>query len=368
MGLKTKNLLLSAMLLTPYWCLAQDFDHDGIDDRLEQELAKKFAPEWRFNARVKGVSSRQNKDAVYFPSSVEWWFKHITHEKRRKLQIEIDRDGKSIYIDLTDINQLDQIVDPISGCQLNDDYWNWADKTIPKKYGNPKVKIIGQPKWIRGDPEHFPTYFNCRTDSNDQISISFFLFYAYDHKGYNIPFVNTGDHRVDWEGINLVLSGVTKNKDDFDLSQVEIEKVFYSGHGHQKYLTPQDIGFNCVDDTHTQVFISWGSHACYPQAGEWHNYKSPGPDIYDDFFHGNGLVVQSWDSARKLINVGEEQCPLVGWLTYRGLWGEDGTSANASPPSPPGKGFWFSVGARRIKWSEAIRDYAKYWNYPPKLD
>lgn len=76
-------------------CLNCDCDGDGINDKLEQRLAEKFAPEWRFNKEIEGIDSRQNKTEKFYPSSIEHWFDEInkTQDKPPILFQYIDVDG-----------------------------------------------------------------------------------------------------------------------------------------------------------------------------------------------------------------------------------------------------------------------------------
>lgn len=91
---------------------------------------------------------------------------------------------------------------------------------------------------------------------------------------------------------------------------------------------------------------------------------------YDDYFHGNGLVVQSWQSSRSLINMGETHHPLVGWLNYKGWWGPDDSGENSSPPSPPCKSPWTEDIGGYLIWEDAIKpeNYGQFWEDPFGLD
>ncbi len=223
-----------------------------------------------------------------------------------------------------------------------------------------------------GDPDHFPTYYNCRkvNGEDDQLSISYFLFYPFDYKGnYTILSIEPGKHRGDWEGVNVVIKGITDFTTLSEVENTEIERVFYGGHGHPKYLTPSSNGFHAVGN-HTQVFVSWGSHTCYPEPGSWHDWVVDGivPNWYDDQFNGRGLAVQSWHTSRELINVGERnngnQQSFVGWLNFKGCWGPDDNDLNGSPSGPTRNSFWGYSLQGRVTWEYAKDHWDEFWENP----
>lgn len=345
--------------------VSADRDHDGILDKLEYALADRFAPEWRFHARVSGKKSKQNQNEIHFPQGINDWFKELTKERGNVIRVRIQNDNTKRYLSVTDISELDCMIDPKTGLRLDDPGWKWYRNGEENSFGNPSIALVGIPKFCKGDSAGFPTYFTCRPgECPGEVVLSYFLFFPYDFKGYRMPF-NTGDHRGDWEGISIKLRCVEELGSVNSLNDAQIDYIVYSGHGHQKFLYFQTKGFHAKDYTHTQVYISWGSHCMYPEPGEWHNYKSPGPNIYDDFFYGNGKVVKSW--KRSIINLGESQFPFVGWLNYRGRWGKDKTGKNSSPPSPPGKSIWKANIQKRIDWNTAIENYKDYWEKSPIL-
>lgn len=334
--------------------IGQDLDQDNISDSLEMQLAEKFAPHWYFHKNSSCSQSKQNQDEQHFPSSIEWLQEEV-EKNGKKLFVKVQSGTKSYKLLVNDLGSLSSLRDTISGLILSDPKWTWDTEDLT---------LEGYPKFLKGDPQNFPTYFRCWRDESGKILIAYFLFYPFDYKGYQIPFLNTGDHRGDFEGITISLTG-SEDGDFISIENLNIEEIFFGGHGPQKIVRANDLCL--IEETHPQVFISWGSHACYPQPGEWHNYKAPGPNIYDDFFHGNGLEVESWSKERELINVGEEQNPLVGWLNYKGKWGPDGTSMNSSPPSPPKKSFWKSSRQGRVYWDQAIKETLTHWDKKPQL-
>ena len=331
---------------------AQDADFDGISDQLEEELARRFAPEWRFHKEAPGDRSKQNKTEQFYPSSVEWWYNQVV-KLTGKLPLLVYNGNSTLVQSLL---RLDSML--VSGTTLSTSDTAWGrcnNKTIRIEY----------PKKIPGDPEGFPTYYRCYPLGNGWAGICYLLFHPYDYKGSYCG-LSFGNHRGDWEGINVLVSGISDYSDSSAADNAFIEQVKYSGHGPKKYISSNSPHFSSVLGTHSKVYLSFGSHTPYPEPGEWHNYIVSGivPNWYDDFFHGNGLVVQSWVPERKLINMGETVQTLVGWLNYKGLWGPDDNGGNSSSPGPPCKSVWsHELTSEHHTWEESLlqENYGAYW-------
>jgi hypothetical protein len=373
MSTHTAALIAAAFcIFLPIALYSQDCDGDGINDILEHKLALKFAPEWRFNHRVFNDASQQNNNEVALPSSVEWFHHEVVGMEGHYPQLcfydqvcgNCPLSGercKPIY----DMNEVSAMTDPKTGYRADDDYWK----------SNPKlVKISRYSKWIGGYPENFPTYYHCSNYGAGTIGIEYYLWFPWDYPGSYTSFdIVFGEHRGDWENITVVIRGV------FNLNEVEvpasaaIEKVIYYGHFTPgKEVSGMSLS-HLVDGTHPQAFVAWGTHAIYPEPGEWHNAKTAGPNVYDDFFHGNGYVVKSWFPSRELINLGKYDHPLTGWLRFQGQFGPDGDVEQGSPRSPVFRNRWGSPGnplnTREIRSWESIKaGYSEWWENPPELD
>ncbi len=327
----------------------EDKDRDAIPDEVELLLARKFAPEWRFNKNNPRGGSPQNHNHSYFPISIEAFYGEIIANQGRPPKLTRISTGESVS--LNSFDDLATILVPGTRISASHPSWGW---------NNVDIRITDYPEKITGDPASFPTYFRCEKIGDDEVEISYFLFYAMDFKGsYTFFGIEPGKHRADWEGISMRISNVC-SFDEKGLDETELLYIKMSGHGLKKYITPKDQNLQFAEQTHPRMFIAWGSHPVFPEPGEWHNYDiKPGGDlfdIYDDMFHGDGVVVQSWNPERKLINVGNTKTPLVKWLNYRGSWGPDGNAENGSPGSPPNNSkFWNSSieGNDWINWATA---------------
>lgn len=338
---------------------SSDLDGDGMNDSLEVALANRFAPEWRFAKWQAGDGSDQNNNEIAYPISVQEWFDQIVSAGDYPQLLFQDPDDFMNYEfeDILDINGLSMMVNPFTLLPVSE------QDDGSEEY----VKIYNYPSGMTGDPDDFPTYFRCFPESfgNGIARLSFQLFYAYDEKG--APF-DAAEHRADWSGINILLSGMSDLTDPASVAEAQIEHVWYGGHGTKRFIYPYSTSYSHLGD-HPMVFVSRGSHTCFPHAGEWHDYYVTGfgvpyVDTFDDMFPGNGLVVQSWDPTRALINLGElpdttgcDEClPLVGWLTYVGQWGPDGNpgGASSSPPGPPWKGEWNGSLVGAMFWEQLV--------------
>ncbi len=361
-----KSGLVMLSLLHAFNIKSQDADQDSINDQLEQNLAVRFAPEWRFHKKVIGDGSNQNHTEQYYPSSIEWFYNKVVEVTGNP---PLMGTGGS-FGPIPNINQLDQMHVPGTNIPASDPFWGGCES------GN---LWMFYPEKLSGDPDGFPTYFHCYPLDNGRVSIGYGLFYPFDYKGSYCaipsPFgcileVEEGKHRGDWEGINVVVTGVNDYNDPASFSTAAIEYIKYSGHGAKKFIQAASPRFRSVWGTHPKVFIAWGAHANYPEPGEWHNWVLSGikPNWYDDFFHGNGLVVQSWRPQRQLVNMGEKDYPMVGWLNYKGRWGQDDNGGNSSPPGPPCKSFWSGDIDGYVTWEEAMQNYGGAWEGNAEID
>jgi hypothetical protein len=356
--------LLSLFLLNCFQSSAQDLDQDEINDRLEEALARRFAPEWRFHKTVPGDGSNQNHDEGFFPSSIEWFHNYILQETGQYPDLEHMPTGQKAPI--TDMSQLSTMEVPGTGRTADDPAWGSCSTK--------EIRMTNYPEKIPGDPTGFPTYYRCYKLPDGRVYIGYLLFYPYDYKGSYLWGLEFGQHRGDWEGINVLVSGVADLDDPASAENAVLERVKFSAHTTGYYILPNSPRFRSVNGTHPKVYIAWGAHACYPEPGEWHNYKVDFPldiaNVYDDFFHGNGLVVQSWQTGRELINLGEEELPAVGWLNYRGLWGPDDNGQNSSPSGPLCKRVWTASLNGILPWEAALlpENYSAFWKDAFTLD
>ncbi len=355
-----------------------DKDCDGVNDLLELRLARHFAPQWRFHWKLEGDSSQQNGNETMFPSSVGWFLTEAC-------QITETPDGScpgcpsvtdaGDVTTLTDINQLGKP--------------KWSNPSRPK--GDPTLRIDGFCKAIGGDPTHFPTYFHCSPctrgnlcDANT-VQIQYYLFFPFDDKGtYRIlgEKIRPGQHRGDWENINVIVGGITDPARASIPATAKIKHVIYHGHIFHAKLVPADR-VSLASGSHPRVFIAWGTHAMYPEPGKIHNLKLSTTEVlkklpkyilpfldlgwiiifdvfglgnvYDDFFGGQGVIVNAWDDSRELVNLGEycakrPELSFAPWIRFRGRWGPDGTGTGSSPPSPPFKGRWEFPGTLVNDW------------------
>ncbi len=332
------------MLIFPTFMEAQD-DADGINDTLEMNLARKFAPEWRFHI-----------DELYFPTSMKGL---IGQTKAKGASVLLKYNGQTKVID--DFNNLDATTLPGT---------NTLSSDIILGYENKDIALIF-PKELPGEPYSFPTFIRCHSLGGGEVAISYLLFYSYDFKAtVDLPFPLTYIsvwHRGDWEGISVRVSGVNDLTNPDSYLGATIEEVQLEGHGTPRYISSQSPSFSSVNGVHPKIFIAKGSHASFPQSGTWPNLAvDNAPDFfYGDKFPGNGLAVQSWQPSRELINVGEKLHPLVGWLNYAGLWGTRDEGEDHSPGGPVDRlRIWSHNTTGYFSWEQAVQEqnYKDYYS------
>lgn len=338
-------------------CPSNDLDCDGISDALEKALAERFAPQWRFHRDQPNEGSQQDKNEIIYPTSVHQWLEDVVDQEGQYPIVEVLEDG--VVIDEVEIQDMDDLADETMGF-FEDGY---------------SMRINNYPTQMNGDPDDFPTYFRCDTIGAGRVHICYILFYPYDDKRVEIPpFGNDydgADHRGDWSGINIKVSNVDDYSSVGSASDASIDTVWYGGHGTKRFISCQSPDYYNSGD-HPRVYVSSGSHTCFPRPGEWHNFDVTGfwgyfpfVDNFDDMFAGDGLVVDSWSPNRELINMGDRDDdgdfhPLVGWLEYRGFWGPDGSGENGSPKGPWSKGEWFGDLDEAEVWEDLVDDNISY--------
>lgn len=349
--------LVSQSVVVAQLCDPPDLDCDGIDDALEQALAEKFAPEWRFHSDQPNEDSQQDKNEIIYPSSVEQWLEDVVTETGVHPHVELMLGGDvDSELDIMDIDELDDLTLP-----LVDDY--------------DAMRIGNYPTQMNGDPDNFPTYYRCDKATDGRIKICYLLFYPYDDKRVEIPGIGTdidiADHRSDWSGINVKIGGIADYWSVNSVTGAWADTVWYGGHGNKRYILTSSQDYY-HDAAHPRIYVSSGSHTCFPRPGEWHNFDVggfwgwlPGVDNFDDMFAGDGLVVQSWSSTRELINLGDKDTeirPLVGWLQYPGQWGPDGDPSDetSSPKGPTTKGEWAGNTATAFEWEDLLDENDSY--------
>ena len=325
----------------------RDEDCDCIDDILEQALAEKYAPEWRFSKRTIypndeiGIkSSNQNKDfEENYPCSVEYLIYGNVAARDGLPQVRLSSPPNG-YVDLvyTDFLHINDIMtNPLAPSG------RLANKTSENIKGcadTPDDSVfvcLSYKNDLKGEPNSFPTYYNCRKAS-DYIAITYFLFSAFDNKHETCGC----NHRGDWEyyTIFIDINSVTLNNQNFtinDIANSKIEWFKFKQHSvPAQRLNAKSDRIRWVNSTHPKIYVARTSHAIYPEPGVLYDIDPKNGwefwfgslfdfHVYDDIFIGNGLVVQSWE-RKNIINIGGTQKIMKDreWAGFRGNWGCDG--------------------------------------------
>lgn len=352
-----------------------DADGDGLNDDLEQALAIKYAPEWRFSKRTIYPddfflfnNSNQNEDFEdSYPCSVEYliYGNQDAGDGLPQLRLKVNANGIDNY-SYTDFNYINSIYSTsLTSFGVNPPITILSSEILCN--GTPYEVCLSYKDGLYGEKYSFPTYFNCRkTANNSYIAISYFLFSPDDNKHETFS-EWVADHRGDWEyfSVFIPVSSVNLNNGDIENSEVEWLKFFQHG-GPKEKISNNSERLRWVNGTHPKMYVARTSHAIYPEPGilfDYHINSIIWPDLYDDIFIGNGLVVQSWN--RDLVNVGGIENSSLSWAKYKGLWGCDD-----SPKGPICKLEQDDVDNLNVmEWETWITPgaggYSQYWGPPP---
>jgi len=329
-------------------------------------LAKRFAPQWKFNAHIKNKKSGQNYNEQYFPMSVENFVHAVNSGKVQTQRIgeeqtkETKTSGLRVKYPIVQVNsgargrnrlnhKRESILNAHDLGKFNASFFTDVEQELwfdPQTRLEDELRIEGYPKHMIGDKENAPTYYDLFTPnknkfqdtetpwSEDAIAISYYLFYPYDTAGLFRWFwfftTEMREHRSDWENITVIVDH------PFENGQEQIHSVYYYGH----FLPPKRVRHGNEhlrlinvggDETHPEVYVSWGTHACYPVPGAIYDMVF----TYDEFFNGDFHNINAW--TNNLIDL---EGPNPNWNNYVGMWGEDGSSNQGSALSPRKKGRW----------------------------
>jgi hypothetical protein len=380
--MKSLKIILIGIIffMFPMISIAQlnlDIDKDSISDNVEQALALRYAPEWRFskktmypNDEIKINNSNQNEqDEENYPNSAEYLVDETLRRTgkyptirliSRKINPQNNVPTVSWhYFPFSSMNELPNTVILPSTRQTASDVSLFGDGCVGV-YSNDMSLIY--PENLYGQPLSFPTYYHCnKTSDGNAIEITYFLFSAFDNKHEFGSDLFDANHRGDWEWYTIVITGVDGTLNNIGNTVVKYLKFNQHG-GPKQYLLGNSGKLRWVNGTHPKIYIALTSHATYPQPGVLFNYDTPlSSDKYDDIFLGNGLIVQSWNTKRLLENLGEKNRPFPErkWTEFKGAWGADDSPYGPLCKVDP------SLNDEILAWDEWITEhpdgYSKYW-------
>ena len=357
-----------------------DLDGDGIEDRLESRITRTFAPQLRFNRRVTGDTSHQNRDEIFFPTSIRTLERWLHSE----WVPQVDPDtGKTSYV----MNPWGHPFLTFPSHRARSPFGHFSDDddrgtTFTGRPGNerasenrhpdlmrahapdgqpiagrshPGMHIDGIPENLPGDlPSQCTLYTHVYPISKsthptgireEHYGVEYWIFYAQDTAGrlntgrigLSGLTIRTGGHIGDWEHVSYEI--VRECSSSGREIRLDLVRGVYYGHGYEIDTPRSQIRF--VPGTqHPRVYISWGKHASYPAPGIWRN-EAP---FYDDIFHGNGVTIETWNT--QLLDLGERQAIRApcAWAAFEGRWGQtDLFGLASSPTGPMQKGSWGSL-------------------------
>jgi len=269
----------------------EDNDSDGIDDRLEDGLAERFAP-----------IVYHGELETSFPVSVDWWLER-THlgtidttswpgRTRRVVAGPLRQEQL-----LNHISPFDGVMVSSSGTRSRGKHVSFFLEDVPKS---------ARPQSIR--PEDWVTYVHSYPNESGGITLQYWRAYAWDDARF--AGLDVG-HGGDWEGIAVQL--------DSSLKPVKTTYLDHTG--------IVDWGGSVRwEGTHPLVWSEEGGHSSYPDNRHMRSAKFIRQDTW------TGGVVTRWDGtvlgmSGGLLNVGEKSRPRNGqtFVQYSGLWGSPGS-------------------------------------------
>jgi hypothetical protein len=253
-----------------------DADDDGLDDGLEECLARHYAP-----------VVYHAPDEPNLPTSVE------SVLARTDLYV-YDRGCRPHRI-LVARGPLIPSALPAATHRSCDGSLLRADR--PRSVGKSRTFFLADvPAPVRrgdSDPRRWPMYFHAYRNLLGGVTVQYWRFYAYNTSyvlgGVRFPLI--GDHGGDWEALHVVLT-----------AELVPRHLILLGHR----------GLECVD---WEQFPRRGNHPV-AHAGKGGHTTRPGP----------WETGTAWGPEGTLVNLGEKSRPLQPFLAYAGLWGSRGVS------------------------------------------
>ncbi len=279
----------------------RDDDRDGIADSFEVEMANKFSPILRLPPKSKDWTR---------PANVDWYLQRV--------QLRFENKGACNRDDqVFKVGQVTQTNLARQSKRDKDTTWKGCRNQGTRRYSKSSTRFFLQPadKYHKGAPaSQWKAYVHVKksTAVRNGYDIQYWFFYAYNDS------VGAVNHEGDWEHITI---SVNKN--------MQFVEAIYAQHEYYKRYTRNQLTF--LRNTHPVVYVADGSHASYPRAGSFHIRNTI--KINDHTYNGGPV----WDTAGKLIHVGEKNYPLNRqyFIQYGGRWGEIGETRYTSGPTGP---------------------------------
>jgi hypothetical protein len=269
-----------------------DADHDGLDDKLEDELAARFAP-----------VVFHGEEETNFPVSVDWWLAR-THLSVLDATTPPRQPQRVIAGPLTQA-QLPGHVFPRTGGDIS----SVATRSREKQATFYLEDVA--PPWRAGakdNPAAWITYVHSYPNLSGGVTLQYWRAYSYNEA--QALFLDVS-HGGDWEGVAVHLD-----------RSFQPQQVTFLGHTDITTKTPAEVVW---EDTHPQVWSEEGGHASHSDARALRSRRYFRQETWP------GGQVTGPDGARHgpgggLLNLGEKTAPRHGqvFVQYSGLWGAPG--------------------------------------------
>jgi hypothetical protein len=280
-----------------------DNDGDGIPDAIENELARKYAPEVRLTPTSKSWT---------LPANVDWYLSRISMRFNHTQDLNVCGDCEVLTkgkVTQTNIHRQPHKTKDKTCQHTNDNRYSNSSSYF---FLDPSSNDVHKGS---SNPSDWRVYVHVKRAKSGGFFIQYWFFYPYNNY-YDIII-----HEGDWEHITVRL--------DANGNPV---KAYYAA--HSEGTTHNWGNLQKVNGTHPVVYSARGSHASYPTAGD-HTIKGLplGIPAKDDTYN-SGPVWQTWNN---LVNIGEKGRPLNGqeFILYSGRWGKFGKTSDLTGPVGP---------------------------------
>jgi hypothetical protein len=296
-----KTTISASTLWKQMFLVFIDNDRDGLADRLENELALKFAPEVRLPPDSKDWTR---------PANVDWFLSRAT------MRFEHNNCSDHQVLPRGTVTQANVAQQKHPRSKGPADF-SRCQHTDNQDYSNKDIGFFLQltNEDHKGAPSsQWRTYAHVKRSKliPAGIDIQYWFFYAYN------DWIGAMNHEGDWEHMTVTI-----------LPDGNFHSAWYAQHNDGQRYMPGQLAF--VNGTHPVVYSADGSHASYPTAGK---HFISGTVVFEDYTYNGGPQWRTWDN---LINVGEKSYPLNGqtFIQYSGRWGEIGQTKHTSGPTGP---------------------------------
>ncbi len=323
----------------------QDADRDGIDDGMEEELMRRFAPRVYFH-----------HDETHYPSSVPWYLqgaelwvtKYCAEYGGESVLVQVPVESERLARAPLDLETLTSTEQPrerlVKGCYTAASFSGYRENASGNPIRTtfftrtPGSAVCGGRSCLGGSLSNLVVYTHVRPAPSHHpgmIDIQYWIFYPKNGDLENSLDPSDPDlggflasHEGDWEHVTV---RVAKGEPPRLYTPIEpmiydIHSMYFAGHGGGHWTSfPARRA-----DGRPSVYVSRESHASYAWAGTHDRGSLP-----EDHTSSNGAIVETRGHVKR---VGERHHlePGMKFMEFSGSWGGDLRLKDIGVASPHG--------------------------------